>query len=67
MDSTKSAGETSADDIKVKTDLFNLAENLQIELHVKDEELKVKDTKLAKEKQKKVCIFCIICKFICDE
>jgi hypothetical protein len=55
MDSTKS-GETSADDAKIKSDLFNLVENLRIELRVKDQELQVKDEKLAKEKQEKqVC------------
>jgi hypothetical protein len=48
MDSTKS-NETSADDAKIKNDLFNLVEKLRIELNKKDEEL-------AKEKQEKqVC------------
>jgi uncharacterized membrane protein len=48
MDSTKS-DEKSADDIKLKNDLFNLVEKLQIELRKKDEEL-------TKEKQEKqVC------------
>jgi hypothetical protein len=56
--STKSADETSADDDKIKSDLFNLVENLRIELQKKDQELNLKDKKLAKEKQqKKVCIF----------
>jgi hypothetical protein len=56
-DSTKS-DETATDDAKVKNDLFNLVEKLRIELNVKDQELKIKDRKLANEKQlKKVCIF----------
>jgi hypothetical protein len=56
-DATKS-GETSADDAKVKNDLFNLVENLRIELCVKDQELLEKDEELAKERQEKqVCIF----------
>jgi uncharacterized membrane protein len=43
--------ETSADDIKIKSDLFNLVEKLRIELQEKDEEL-------AKEKQEnQVCTF----------
>jgi hypothetical protein len=62
MDSTKS-DKTSADDDKVKSDLFNLAEKLQIELQVKDQELQAKDKELqgkdeelAKEKlEKQVC------------
>jgi hypothetical protein len=55
MDSTKSDA-TATDDEKVKNDLFNLVENLRIELQVKDQELNLKDKKLAKEKQeKKVC------------
>jgi hypothetical protein len=57
MDSTKSS-ETSADDAKVKSDLFNLVEKLRIELNVKDQELQVKDDELMKERQeKKVCTF----------
>jgi ATP-dependent protease HslVU (ClpYQ) peptidase subunit len=53
--STKSDG-TSADDAKVKNDLFNLVEKLQIELQKKHQELQKKDEELAKEKQKKqVC------------
>jgi predicted RNA binding protein with dsRBD fold (UPF0201 family) len=48
MDLTKS-DETSADDAKVKSGLFNLVEKLQIELQNKDEEL-------VKERQEKqVC------------
>jgi ATP-dependent protease HslVU (ClpYQ) peptidase subunit len=54
MDSIKS--DTSADDAKIKSDLFNLVEKLQIELHKKDEELQKKDQELAKERQEKqVC------------
>jgi hypothetical protein len=45
MDSTKSDG-TSAEDAKIKSDLFNLVEKLQIELQQKNEEL-------TKEKQEK--------------
>jgi hypothetical protein len=64
MDPTKSDG-TSADDAKIKSDLFNLVEKLRIELHKKDQqlqqkddELQGKDEELAKEKQKKkVCTF----------
>jgi hypothetical protein len=43
IDSTKS-NETSADDAKIKSDLFKLVEKLQIELQEKDEEL-VKEKK----------------------
>jgi hypothetical protein len=57
MDSTKS-DKTSADDAKIKSDLFNLVENLRIELRVKDEELQTKDTEWAKEKQ--VCKFLLL-------
>jgi hypothetical protein len=57
MDSTKS-DKTSADDDKVKSDLFNLAEKLRSELRVQDQEQQFKDEKLAKEKQKnQVCTF----------
>jgi hypothetical protein len=49
MEDSIKADKTSADDAKIKTDLFNLVEKLRIELRVKDEEL-------AKEKQEKqVC------------
>jgi hypothetical protein len=62
-DSTKS-DETATDDAKVKNELFNLAENLRIKLQVKDQELNLKDKKLAKAKrEKKVCTF-ILCKFV---
>jgi ribosomal protein S4 len=62
MDSTK-YDETLSDDAKIKSDLFNLAEKLHIELRkknqelqVKDEELQKKDEELAKERQEKqVC------------
>jgi hypothetical protein len=44
--------------IKLNSDLFDLAEKLQIELRKKDQELQVKDEGLAKEKQKnQVCTF----------
>jgi hypothetical protein len=57
MDSTQS-DEASADDAKVKSDLFKLVEKLRIELQKKEEELQVKDKKLAKAKrEKKVCTF----------
>jgi hypothetical protein len=52
MDSTNS-DKTSADDAKVKNDLFNLVEKLRIELNVKDQELQVKDEQLTKEKEEK--------------
>jgi hypothetical protein len=52
MDSRKS-DKTSADDDKVKSDLFNLVEKLRIELNVKDHELQVKDEELTKEKEAK--------------
>jgi hypothetical protein len=56
MEDLTKSDETLADDAKVKNDLFNLVENLRIELQKKDEELKIKDEKLAKDKQeKKVC------------
>jgi hypothetical protein len=61
MDSTKSDG-TSADDAKIKSDLFNLVENLRIELQKKDQKLLEKDDELAKEKQEKqVCTFTQVC------
>jgi uncharacterized protein (DUF3084 family) len=77
-DSTNSDG-TSADDAKIKSDLFDLAEKLRIELQKKDEELQkkdeelqkkdqelqAKDEELAKEKQEKqVCKFLILCEFV---
>jgi hypothetical protein len=46
MDSTS---QTSADDEKIKSDLFNLVENLQIELQKKDEELQNQDKELQKK------------------
>jgi hypothetical protein len=50
--------QTSDGDIKLNSDLFDLAEKLQIELRKKDQELQVKDEGLAKEKQKnQVCTF----------
>jgi hypothetical protein len=57
--------QTSDGDIKLNSDLFDLAEKLQIELRKKDEELQKKDQELqvtdeglAKEKQKnQVCTF----------
>jgi hypothetical protein len=50
MDSTNSDGK-SADDDKVKSDLFDLVEKLHVELQKKDEDL-------AKEKlEKQVCTF----------
>jgi hypothetical protein len=52
MNSTKS-DKTSADDAKVKNDLFNLVEKLRIELNVKDQELHKKDENLTKEKKEK--------------
>jgi preprotein translocase subunit SecE len=61
MDSTS---QTSADDAKIKNDLFNLVENLRIELHKKDQQLQVKDEELAKEKkEKQVYTFYFACKF----
>jgi ATP-dependent protease HslVU (ClpYQ) peptidase subunit len=55
MDATKS-GETSADDAKVKSDLFNLVEKLQIELQAKNQELQRKDQELAdKNQENQVC------------
>lgn len=77
-DPTKSDG-TSTDDDKIKSDLFDLAEKLRIELqkkdeelHVKDQELQVKDQELqakdeelTKENQEKqVCKFFILCEFV---
>jgi ATP-dependent protease HslVU (ClpYQ) peptidase subunit len=63
MDSTKS-DDTSADDAKIKDDLFNLVEKLRIELQEKDQQLQVKDKKLAKEKRKnKVCTFLLFTNF----
>jgi hypothetical protein len=64
MDPAKS-DQASADDAKIKSDLFNLVEKLQIELRKKDQELQVKkqeqqekDKELTKEKQKnQVCTF----------
>jgi hypothetical protein len=38
-----SSTQTSDGDIKLNSDLFNLAEKLQIQLQEKDKELKVKD------------------------
>jgi ATP-dependent protease HslVU (ClpYQ) peptidase subunit len=53
MDSTS---QTSADDAKIKSDLFNLVEKLRIELQKRDQELQKKDEELAKERQEKqVC------------
>jgi hypothetical protein len=52
MDSANSDG-TSADDAKVKSDLFKLVEKLRIELNVKDQELQKKDEELTKERQEK--------------
>jgi hypothetical protein len=55
MDSTK-FDETSADDDKIKSDLFNLVENLRIEMRVKDKNLQKRDEELAKERQEnQVC------------
>jgi uncharacterized protein (DUF3084 family) len=48
MDSTS---QTSADDAKIKSDLFNLVEKLQIELQEKHEELQKKDQELQKKDQ----------------
>jgi hypothetical protein len=53
MDSTMS-DKTTADNIKLTNDLFNLVEKLQIELQTKDEEL-------AKEKQEKQVYSLQIC------
>jgi ATP-dependent protease HslVU (ClpYQ) peptidase subunit len=55
MDSTL---QPSTDDLKIKSDLFNLVEKLRIEVQKNDEELLKKDEELAKEKQEKqVCTF----------
>jgi Skp family chaperone for outer membrane proteins len=55
-----SSTQTSDGDIKLNSDLFNLAEKLQIELQkkhqelqAKDQELQKKDEELAKENQEK--------------
>jgi hypothetical protein len=64
MDSTKS-DKTSADDDKVKSDLFTLVEKLRIELHVKDQELKVKEEDLTKERQEKQVCNVFYCSQIC--
>jgi septin family protein len=58
-----SSTQTTDGDIKLNSDLFDLAENLQIELQKKNQELQEKDQELqtmkkelAKEKQEKqVC------------
>jgi hypothetical protein len=48
--------QTSDGDIKLNSDLFDLAENLQSELQKKDQELQTMKKELAKEKQEKqVC------------
>jgi ATP-dependent protease HslVU (ClpYQ) peptidase subunit len=53
-----SSTQTTDGDIKLNSDLFDLAEKLQIQLQKKDQKLQEKEEELAKEKQKnQVCTF----------